>query len=862
MKTLNLKEGITWVGALDPNLRVFDIIMHTEFGTTYNSYVVEGTEHIALFETVKAKCFDEYIEKLRQTMDISKIEYIVVDHTEPDHVGSVEKMLELNPNIKIVGSSSAIKFLKEIVNRDFVAMPVKHGDTIDLGGKTLEFISAPFLHWPDSMYTYIKEDKALITCDSFGAHYSFDEILLSKVTAWDDYMSALKYYYNMIMGPFKPHVLSAIKKIQDKEIDIIMPGHGPVLDKNPWEIVEIYKDWSTEESIFEKKTVVIPYVSAYGYTETLAKSIAEGIKSEEGIDVYLHDMVYADKATVLGQMRWADGIMFGTPTINGDALPPIWDLALSMSPILHNKKLTAVFGSYGWSGEGVPNIEARLKMVRTKKFADGLKVNFKPSEDQETTAFNYGKEFAKTLLGTIEQPSFAKSVKTLKPVVESDGTVKKWICVVCNEVFEGAVPPEMCPTCGASQEQFQEYIDETDIFTSEDSMKIVIVGNGVAGLSAAKSARKRNAQAEILIISAEKEITYNRPMLSDYMMDDYDEKTFYLEDLKWYEENNVKLLLNTKVTKIDAKASTIITSGDDHIKYDKLILANGSKNFIPPITDMDKDGIYSLRGLEDVHKIMKHSENVKNAVVIGGGLLGLESAFALVQMGKKVTVIEISNHLAKRQLDDQTSEFLRKKLERAGVEIMTEEATGAFLGDGAVTGVSLCNGLKIDAELVIISAGIRSNLGICEGTDIKFNRGIIVNEKMETNVPNIYAAGDVAEFDSMVYGIWPASIEQGEIAGANAIGDSKTFEHFTPSTVFNAFDVEFFSIGDVGSSDDESYSTLILDDLKSGSYQKIVFKDDILVGGILLGDMKKTIKLMNGIKRGANKVEITKEFFL
>jgi len=448
MKTLKLKDGITWVGALDPNLRVFDIIMETEFGTTYNSYMVQGNDKIALFETVKVKCFDNYIERVREMVDITKIEYIVVDHTEPDHVGSVEKMLEINPAIKIVGSRSAIKFLKAIVNREFESIVVNTGDTIDLGGKTLEFIMAPFLHWPDSMYTYIKEDKVLITCDSFGAHYSFDEVLLSKVTNRADYMSALSYYFNMIMGPFKSHVLSAIGKIKDKEIDMILPGHGPVLDENPWEIVDIYKNWATEETIFNKKTVVIPYVSAYGYTETLAKAIEKGINSEDNVDVILHDMVYADKATVLGQIRWADGVLFGTPTINGDALPPIWDLVMSMSPIVHGKKLAAAFGSYGWSGEAVPNIEARFKMLRLKKFDDGLKINFKPSETEIDDAFNYGKVFAQTLMGTLPKDmTVPKAVHTMKPVVESDGEIKKWICIVCGDVFEGEVPLETCPTC-------------------------------------------------------------------------------------------------------------------------------------------------------------------------------------------------------------------------------------------------------------------------------------------------------------------------------------------------------------------------------------------------------------------------------
>ncbi|MCD5415249.1 MAG: FprA family A-type flavoprotein [Clostridiales bacterium] len=397
MKTLRIKDGITWVGVLHPELKTFDIIMETEFGTTYNSYIVKGNEKVALFETVKVKFFEEYIYKIKEIVDIAKIDYIVVSHTEPDHAGSVEKMLELNPNIKIVGARAAIRFLKEIVNGDFESIVVKEGDAIDLGDKTLEFIMAPFLHWPDTMYTYIKEDRVLITCDSFGAHYSFEKMLISKVANKEDYTFALKYYFDMIMGPFKPHVLKAIEKIKDKNIEMILTGHGPILDENPWDIVSLYKEWATEENIFNKKTVIIPYVSAYGYTKSIAESIEKGIKSEVIIDVYMYDMEVEDKEFVLNQIKWADGVLFGTPTINGDALPPIWDLLMNMSPITHTRKLVAAFGSYGWSGEGVPNIEARFKMLKLKQFDEGLKIVMKPSKDELDRAFEYGKRFAQAL---------------------------------------------------------------------------------------------------------------------------------------------------------------------------------------------------------------------------------------------------------------------------------------------------------------------------------------------------------------------------------------------------------------------------------------------------------------------------------
>ena len=202
MESLKLRENFYWTGIVDDQLRVFDIIMYTEFGTTYNSYVMKAGDKTILFETAKAKFFDEYLEKLKEITDISTIDYLVVNHTEPDHAGSVEKLLELNPGLKIVATGCAISFLKEIVNGEFTAIPVKDNQEMKIGDKTLKFLVVPNLHWPDTMYTYIEEEQILVTCDSFGSHYGFHDILVSKVTDREGYMRATKYYFDNIIGPF------------------------------------------------------------------------------------------------------------------------------------------------------------------------------------------------------------------------------------------------------------------------------------------------------------------------------------------------------------------------------------------------------------------------------------------------------------------------------------------------------------------------------------------------------------------------------------------------------------------------------------------------------------------------------------
>lgn len=396
MKSLKIKDDLHWIGTLDYDLRVFDIVMYTDYGTTYNSYVLRGSEKTAIFETVKVKFWDDYINELKEVVDPESIDYIILNHTEPDHSGSVEKLLDFAPNAKLVGSQAALNYMKDIAHREFDSIAVKDGSELSLGNKTLRFFSVPLLHWPDSIYTYVVEDKALATCDSFGAHYCFDDILISKMEDKKNYFESMKYYYDMIMGPFKPHVLRALKKIENLEIDYILTGHGPVLDANIDEYRKMYLEWSTPVKK-EGKSVVIPYVSAYGYTKEMAETIAEGIKSAGDIEVRLYDMVYADAADVIADIASADGLAIGSPTLVGDALPPITVMLAQLNPIIHGGKHAFSFGSYGWSGEAVGNIDQRLKQLRMKLFTEGYRLKFKPNEEARKELFELGKSFGEKL---------------------------------------------------------------------------------------------------------------------------------------------------------------------------------------------------------------------------------------------------------------------------------------------------------------------------------------------------------------------------------------------------------------------------------------------------------------------------------
>ncbi|MDR2610221.1 MAG: FprA family A-type flavoprotein [Clostridiales Family XIII bacterium] len=397
MLSKKIKEDFWWIGNLDPDLRVFDVVMQTEFGTTYNSYVLKGSEKTVIFEGSKARFAEEYLEKLGEVTSIEQVDALIVDHTEPDHAGAIEKMLELKPDLLIVGTTGAINFLKEIVNRPFESRVVKAGDEMDIGGRTLTFLPAPNLHWPDTMFTWIEEDGILVTCDCFGSHYSDEGITNENLTSNEDYLKAALYYFDNILGPFKSDVLNALGKIKDFDIKIIATGHGPVLTQNPGFIIDLYKQWCSDRNPNAKKTVVIPYVSAYGYTAALAGEIAEGIRQAGDIEVRLFDMVSADADAVLSEILYADGFLLGTPTMVGEALPPIWNIAAALNAKLHGGKFASAFGSYGWSGEGVPHIMERLHQLKLNIYGEGFRVRFKPDEEQLRAAYEFGVGFGESV---------------------------------------------------------------------------------------------------------------------------------------------------------------------------------------------------------------------------------------------------------------------------------------------------------------------------------------------------------------------------------------------------------------------------------------------------------------------------------
>lgn len=840
MKSLKLRENFYWTGIVDSDLRVFDIIMYTEFGTTYNSYVMKAGDKTILFETAKEKFWDDYIEKLEEVTTISEIDYLVVSHTEPDHAGSVVRLLELCPHLKIISTGTANKFLKEIVNRDFTGIIIKDGQKMQIGDKTLNFMAVPNLHWPDTMYTYIEEEQILVTCDSFGSHYAFSDVLVSKVENHKDYEKATKYYFDCIIGPFKSYMTKALERVRKLDVTMICTGHGPVLDGKIEQMYDWYENWCTVINPNTKKTVIVPYVSAYGYTEQIAKDIADGIKDSGDIDVRMYDMVTADSAKVVEELGFADGILMGTPTIVGEALKPIWDLTLAMTPVTHNGKLAGVFGSYGWSGEGVPHIEARLKQLRMK-VVDGLRIRFRPNDADHQDAFDYGYNFGCILL---EKPNEKKnSART---------TLVK--CLVCGEIFDSSL--EICPVCGVGKENFVPVEVEDNEWFNDTEDFYLILGNGAAGFNAASSIRERDKTGTIVMISDEPYRSYNRPMLTKSIMAELNENQIAIQDEEWYKENNIVQILGKKVVSVNTDEKEAALEDGSRLKYTKLIYALGAECFIPPIPGHDMQSVIAIRRLEDTKKIAALMPKVQNVVVIGGGVLGLEAAWEMKKAKCNVTVLEIAPILMGRQLDTPASELLQKIAEGSGVNVKTGVQVEKLSGEGKVSGVRLKDGEDIPADLVLISSGVRANVSLAGQIGLETERGIIVNSRMETSVKDIYACGDCAQYNHINYAIWPEAVEQGKVAGANATGDEKIYVEVPAALTFQGMNTALYAIGDAGKNPNLVYKTVEFKDMGRKQYKKFYFLNNRLCGVILIGDVTEMGRLSEAVEKKASYKEI------
>jgi nitrite reductase (NADH) large subunit len=365
----------------------------------------------------------------------------------------------------------------------------------------------------------------------------------------------------------------------------------------------------------------------------------------------------------------------------------------------------------------------------------------------------------------------------------------------------------------------------------------IIIGGGAAAVTAAKAIRNQDTEAMVQIYVKEKSLPYNRVKLSKELFEDLGNENVLIKKDKWYQKNNIQVFTETNITRIDTEARFVLTSQGEQISYDKLLICTGSNNRKLMLPGAELKGVFTIREMVEAEEFKAYIENKNHIVIIGGGVQGLETAWSLLKTGKKVTIVEVCPSLMGRQLDERTSKRLKDKVEALGVEIILNAGIERITGDNEVTGVILKDRGFISCDSVVYSIGVLPNTELVKSTPIKTNRGILVDEQMKTNVEDVYAAGDVAEFQSEVVGLWGSAMEQGTVAGSNMAGVKVLYKKILPTTIFHAFHMELFSIGQV----DESRCDITITEADENEKDtKLFIKDKKIVGVISLENITES----------------------
>jgi nitrite reductase (NADH) large subunit len=450
-----------------------------------------------------------------------------------------------------------------------------------------------------------------------------------------------------------------------------------------------------------------------------------------------------------------------------------------------------------------------------------------------------------------ECPVCGSPKKFFEPYLEPAETTpetktKNWRCLVCNHKHTGDNPPVKCPVCGAPDKRFESIGDVKETGTADGiAEEIVVVGGGIAGISAVESIRSASVNARITLLSKEKHLPYFRLNLTRLLADEVMEDNLPIHPETWYLENRIKLVKGAEVSSISLEQKEISLMDGAKYSFDKLILTAGSHPFIPPVVGINLEGVTTLRTIDDARYIRKSAEQADSVVVVGGGILGLEAAGALIKYAKKVTVFENFDYLMPRQLSLKAAKLLEKHITGIGINLKTGVSLKELAGDERVAGAVLKNGESVPADLVIFSTGVRSNSYLARTSGLQVNQGIIVNDYLQTSHANVYAAGDLAEHRGISYGLWGAAQYQGSIAGMNAAGQKAEFGGIPRSNTLKVLGVDLFSIGRF-EAEDGSYT--VIEDEKDASYTRFVFRDTHLVGAILYGDTLISAALKKAIE--------------
>ncbi len=838
MLVKKIQIGLWYIGTKKNDLRRFHNVSFSDAGMMYGAYLMDAGAECVLIGSLPAGYMDGLLDEAARLAREKPIRSAVFFGTADDAV-SARIFSDRFPKARIIAGHSLLFQLKELGVLPQSTVEIRTDRTLTLGTRELTFhIIADRFETP-SLYVLDKTGGTLYTADAFGSFGAADAVRVSELDDIASWLRGARQYYADIRGQKRKAAMEkAAALVLDNGVRMICPSCGPVIDSRLNGLFSIYQEKRPPQKDIPAVAIVHTGSTSIGL---MAEHIAKGI-AEHAVTVLDLDLASMSRDDILAALPRADAYLFGTDDCGGNAAKAVWDIVTSLDKSDVSGKQAAVFYTQNAGGHVPDALRAYLSAQGMKLDMPDWFVSGKVAEKDLKNTADYGFGIGCSVLG-IPNPRQPKLVK----------------CLICGEIFDASLGA--CPVCGVGLEQCQPVDEEEITYRNDTGRRYLIIGGCSAGVAAAEAIRQRDATGAIDIISAEEHLPINRPMITKGVIDEVvaAPETIYIHPAEWYDERDIILHLGCTATSIDPDAKTVQTSDDTIWPYDRLILAVGAECAMPPFKGRELDGVITVRHLADAQSMVSRMRTCKSAVVIGGGVLGLEAAGELMKSAIPVTVLEATPQIMWKQVDAASSAYLRARMGRSHIDCYEGVSVAAIEGDenGHVTGVRLGDGRFFPADMVIVSCGMKANIALAVAAGVKADRAIEVDMFMRTNVPDIYACGDCCAYDGVNYQLIQEANAQGRVAGAHAVGDGSVYyANRVLGMHVEGVGATMYAIGDAGKNAGLRYKTVQTQDEVANRKETYWFANGVLRGAVVINADEKIQLLTQGIEQKARHADM------
>ena len=837
MVVKQLQIGLWYIGAREDDLRRFHRFSFSDAGMMYGAYLMDAGEECVLLGSLPSKHMGALLDEAAALAGSKPIRSAVFFGTADDALNA-RIFSGRFPEARIIAGEALLFQLRELGALPERIVGIRTDRTLKLGTRELTFHVIACRYETPSLYVLDGEGKTLFTADAFGSFGAFDAVRVSELGDTASWLRGARQYYMDIQGQKRKAVMEkAAVLVAENGIGAICPACGPVIDSHLNSLLSIYQE---EQPYNDTPAVAIIHTGSSSIA-LMAQHIAKGI-SEHAVTVLDLDLSAMSRDDALAALPRADAYLFGTDDCDGNAAKSVWDIATSLQRCDATGKPAAVFYTQN-AGNHVPDaLRAYLTSLGMRLDMPDWFVSGKVSSSDLKNAMDYGFGIGCSVLG-IPNPRQPKLVK----------------CLVCGEIFDATLGA--CPVCGVGLEQCQPVDEEEITYRRDTNRRYLIIGGCSAGVAAAEAIRQRDATGQIDILSAENHLPINRPMITKGIIDEVvaAPENIHIHPSQWYDERNIILHLGCTASKIDPKVKAVMTSDGAVWGYDRLILATGAECFMPPFKGRDLEGVITVRHLADAENMVSRMRGCKSAVVIGGGVLGLEAAGELMKSAIPVTVLEATPQIMWKQVDAASSVYLRQRMKAAHIDCHEGVSVEAIEGNesGHVTGVRLEDGRFFPADMVIVSCGMKASTALAAEAGIKADRAIEVDMFMRTNLPDIYACGDCCSFDGVNYQLVQEASAQGRVAGAHAAGDGSVYyANRILGMHVEGVGASMYAIGDAGKNEELRYKTVKTQDEVANRKETYWFAKGVLQGAVVINADEKIQLLTQSLEQRARHADM------